>query len=90
MKKINLVIALSFLCFAVISCGGKESAASIAKDWCELNGKVSRSEGAAKDAAKDSREKFEEKMEKKYGNDKAFMDEIEKEIEKCEAASEGR
>lgn len=68
----------------------KETAASIAAAWCDLNGKAHKATGADKEAAEKNRKDFEEAMEKKYGADKAFMDEIGKEVEKCEDASEGR
>lgn len=80
------------IAFTLLSCGGgKETAASIAKKWCGLNAKVTQAaEGTAKDAAKAAREKFENEMEAKYKGDEKFMKEIEVEVEKCEAASEGR
>ena len=77
--------------FAITSCGGgKQSAASIAKEWCDLNGKAHKAEGAEKEAAETALKKFETDMETKYKDDKAFMDEVGKEVEKCEDASEGR
>lgn len=92
MKKFNLLLLLIVLSLSITACGGKkESAASIAKDWCDLNSKAYKAAGGAeKEAAEKAREAFEEKMKAKYGNDKAFMDEIGKEVEKCEDASEGR
>lgn len=86
---LSLVLVLTL---AVTACSGKkESAASIAKEWCDLNGKVARAQtDAEKETAKAAREKFENEMEAKYKNDDAFMKEIENEVEKCEAASEGR
>ena len=92
MKK-NLFITGAFLfCLAVISCGSKkDSAASIAQKWCDLNGKAFRAaDGAEKDAAKAAVDKFENDMEAKYKNDEAFMKEVEKEVNKCESASEGK
>lgn len=75
----------------LMSCGSKkETAASVAQKWCDLNAKAYKAEGAAKEAAEAAREKFENEMEAKYKDNKAFMDEVEKEVEKCEAASEGR
>ena len=69
----------------------KETAASIAQQWCDLNAKLFKAaEGAEKDAAKAAQKAFEDNMEKKYENDKAFMEEIGKEVEKCEDASEGK
>jgi len=80
------------LTLALTACSGKkESAASIAKEWCDLNGKVAKAQtDAEKESAKAARDKFENEMEAKYKNDEAFMKEIENEAEKCEAASEGR
>jgi hypothetical protein len=92
MKK-TLVFPLFILALTLASCGGggKPSAASIAKDWCELNGKAHKAaDGPEKDAAKEARKKFEDDMEAKYKDDKAFMEEIGKEVEKCEDASEGK
>lgn len=77
--------------FFLLSCGSKkETAASVAQKWCELNAKAYKAEGAAKEAAEAAREKFENEMEEKYKDNKAFMEEVEKEVEKCEDASEGR
>ena len=91
MKKSNLFLSVIILSLSLTACGGKkQSAASIAQDWCDLNGKAYKAEGAAKESAEAERKKFEEKMVEKYGKDKAFMDEIGKEVEKCEDASEGR
>jgi len=91
MKKIWILgVALTGL----VACGGKgkkETAVSIAQEWCDLNGKVAMAaDEDAKNAAKKARSAFEQKMQEKYKDDKAFMDEIGKEVEKCEDASEGR
>jgi esterase/lipase len=89
-QKLTVVAALLF-CIALISCGGKkETAASVAQKWCDLNAKAYKAEGPAKEAAEAAREKFEQEMEAKYKDKKEFMDEVEKEVEKCEDASEGR
>jgi hypothetical protein len=37
-----------------------------------------------------ARKKFEKEMEGKYKSNEAIMKEIEKEVEKCECAPEGR
>ena len=90
---IKKTISMAALAVALLlaSCGGKkETAASIAQKWCDLNGKAHKAEGAAKEAAEAAVEKFENEMEAKYKDDKAFMKEIENEAEKCEDASEGR
>ena len=90
---IKKTISMAALAVALLlsACGGKkETAASIAQKWCDLNGKAHKAEGAAKEAAEAAVEKFENEMEAKYKNDKAFMKEIENEAEKCEDASEGR
>ncbi|MEO7924379.1 MAG: hypothetical protein ABIR30_11935 [Chitinophagaceae bacterium] len=91
MKKNLTTLAVVILCATFISCGSKkETAASIAQKWCDLNGKEYRAaEGAEKDAAKQKRKDYEKSMKAKY-TDEAFMQEIGKEIEKCEDASEGR
>lgn len=77
---------------AIISCnGGKETPESIAKKWCELNGKVhNAADVAAKDVAKEARRKYEKEIEEKYKDNKDFMDKVEKASEACEAESEGR
>ncbi|MDZ4792928.1 MAG: hypothetical protein SGI83_01490 [Bacteroidota bacterium] len=93
MKKNLLTVFVLALCLSFTACGGggKKSAASIAKEWCDLNGKVYKAaEGAEKDAAKAAMDKWENEMEAKYKGDEAFMKEVEKETEKCEAASEGK
>ena len=90
-KMTTALILLAAISFT--SCGGgkKESAASIAQQWCDLNGKAYKAaEGPEKEAAEAAREKFEKEMQDKYKDNKAFMDEIGKEVEKCEDASEGR
>jgi hypothetical protein len=75
-----------------VSCSSeKKSAASVAKEWCDLNGKVAKAESdAARATAEANRKKFENEMEEKYKNDEAFLKEVGAEIEKCEDASEGR
>lgn len=90
-KKLSIVI-FSTLCMIILSCSGKkETAASIAQKWCDLNAKVYKAaEGPAKEAAEKARKNFENKMEEKYKGNESFMEEIEKEVEKCEDASEGR
>ena len=90
-QKLIPVIAL-FFCMALIACGGKkESASSIAQEWCDLNAKVYKAaEGPEKEAATAARKEFEKKMEEKYKDKKDFMEEVGKEVEKCEDASEGR
>lgn len=91
MKKKSVTNLIIIFCLFVTSCGGgKESASSIAQKWCALNSKVHKAEGSAKEAAKEAIDKFEKEMEAKYESDKAFMNEIEKEVNKCENASEGR
>ena len=89
-KKTISMAALS-VALLLASCGGKkETAASIAQKWCDLNGKAHKAEGAAKEAAEAALNKYENEMEEKYKDNKAFMKEIENEAEKCEDASEGR
>ncbi len=91
-KKLSISVVI-FLCIAVLSCGSKkETAASIAQKWCELNAKVHNAPDGGPEYAKAkmAREKFEKEMEGKYKDNKVFMDEVGKEVEKCEAASEGR
>lgn len=90
-KKLSISFAVLF-CLALLSCGSKkETATSIAQQWCDLNAKVYKAaEGPAKEAAQAAREKFEKNMEEKYKDKKEFMDEVGKEVEKCEDKSEGR
>jgi hypothetical protein len=92
MKKNLLTISIIILCLSLFACGGgKKSAASVAKKWCELNGKYAKAaEGAEKQAAKAAMDKWENEMEAKYKGDEAFMKEVGKEAEKCEGASEGK
>ncbi|MEO5984705.1 MAG: hypothetical protein ABIP80_04325 [Ferruginibacter sp.] len=92
MKKNMMKLSIISFCLLLIACiGGKESASSIAKKWCDLNGKAHKAaEGSAKEAAETSLSQFENEMEARYKDDKVFMKEIEKEVEKCEASSEGR
>jgi len=92
MKKKLVFASVLLLSVAVISCGSKkESAASIAQKWCDLNAKVYKAtDESAKEAAEMVRKKFEDEMKAKYEKDEAFMKEVGKEVEKCEDASEGR
>lgn len=91
MKKTTLAVIILSSCLLFTACGGKkETPASVAQQWCDLNAKAHKAEGAAKEAAEAERKKFEQKMEEKYKGDQAFMKEVEKEVEKCEDASEGR
>lgn len=92
MKKNLLTISVIAICMSLTACGGgKESASSVAKKWCDLNGKAYKAaDGPDKVAAKAAVDKFESEMEAKYKGDEPFMKEVEKEVNKCEAASEGR
>lgn len=92
MKKKLVFASVLLLSVVMISCGSKkESAASIAQKWCDLNAKVYKAtDESAKEAAEMVRKKFEDDMEAKYKGDEAFTKELQKEVEKCEAASEGR
>ena len=90
MNKLKILTAI-LISTILISCSSKkETPASIAKKWCDLNAKAHQLKGAAQEAADEEVEKFEKQMEAKYGSDEAFMKQIEDEVEKCEAASEGR
>jgi predicted outer membrane protein len=91
-KKLSISVAI-LLFVAVLSCGSKkETAASIAQKWCDLNAKVHKAAdgGSEYEAAKMARKKFENEIDAKYKDNKVFRDEVGKEVEKCEAASEGR
>lgn len=92
MKKISSIILFGSFCLVVAACGGKASAKSVAQKWCDLNAKVHNATDGGPDyeKAKEARDKYEKDMEAKYGKDKAFMDEVGKEVEACEDASEGR
>ena len=93
MKKTFAVLtAFAFsLSLLLSACGDKkESAASIAQQWCDLNARVYKADDASKSSAEAARRKFEDDMNAKYKDDKAFLDEIGKEVEKCEDASEAR
>jgi len=92
MKKNLLLLSAIVLSLSLVSCGdGKKSAKAVAQEWCELNGKVAKAAaGPDREAARTARKEWEEKMEAKYKGDDAFQKELEKEAEKCEAASEGR
>ena len=83
-------IALSAILIAC-SGGGKETAESIAKKWCDLNSKVAKAETPeAKEAAEQKRDEYEKSMEAKYKDDEEMKKNVEAEVEKCEAASEGK
>jgi hypothetical protein len=92
MRKFISKLPVIAFCVLLISCGGgKDTPASIAKKWCDLNGKAHKAaEGPEKEAAQTSLKQFENEMEAKYKEDVAFMKQVESEVEKCEDASEGR
>lgn len=92
MKKNLLLLSAIVLCLALVACSdSKQSAKSVAQEWCDLNGKVAKAaDGPDKDAAKATLKNWEDKMEAKYKGDEAFKKEMEKEVEKCEEGSEGR
>ena len=92
MKRNYNIFAAIMLSIFFIACGSKsDSPEAIAKEWCELNGKTHNApEGAEKEAARQKQKDFEKSIADKHKDDKAFMDEVEKEVNKCEAASEGR
>lgn len=90
MKKNMLSLAAAALILLASCSDKKQSASSVAQQWCDLNGKVYRADESSKESAKAALKKFEDDIEAKYKNDKAFMDEVGKEVEKCEDASEGR
>ncbi len=81
-------------CGMLIACSRnkkEKTAADIAAEWCELNGKVAKAaEGAEKEAAKEAIKKWENEIEAKYKDNEAFIKKIQNEAEKCEAASEGK
>ena len=89
----NYFIALLFFCGLLFTAcnNSKTSAASAGKKWCELNGKLNKaSEGDERQAAQKELIQYEKELEDKYKDDKEFISEMQKEAEKCEAASEGR
>ena len=91
MKKKFALPIITAICIFFAACSSKETASSIAQKWGDLNGKVLKAEeGSAKDLARTAQKDFEKKMEEKYKDDEAFMKEVEKEVEKCEDASEGK
>ena len=95
MKRNPSVIACIAFSICLLACSGnkKESAASIAQKWCDLNAKVHNAKtDEEKERAKQARKKYENEMDAKYDNEQneALKKEVQKEVEKCEDASEGR
>lgn len=91
MRQLFSILSIATITFCLVSCGSKETPATVAQKWCDLNAKVYKAaDGPEKEAAKAAREKFEKTMEEKYKSDDAFMKEVGKEVEKCEDASEGK
>ena len=93
-RNLSAITSIAF-CILLLACGGnkKESAASIAQKWCDLNAKVhNAATDEEKELAKQARKKFENEMDAKYDNknNETMKKEVQKEVEKCEAASEGR
>ena len=70
---------------------GLETPATIAQTWCALNSKITTAATEAdKEKAKQSLKDYEAWIDNKYKGDAAMSKNIEAEVEKCEAASEGR
>ncbi|HMU46438.1 MAG TPA: hypothetical protein PKC72_08730 [Chitinophagaceae bacterium] len=91
MRQLLSILFITTTTLFLAGCGSKETPATVAQKWCDLNAKVYKAaDGPEKEAAKATREKFEKTMEEKYKNDDAFMKEVGKEVEKCEDSSEGR
>ncbi len=92
MKKNLTSLVIILLSIFFIACNNKtESASSIAQKWCELNGIAHKAaEGPEKEAAKEKLKSYEKEIEANHKDDKTFMSEVQKEVEKCEDASEGR
>ena len=66
MKKKLSILCIAIFCIAFSSCGGKQSASSVAQKWCELNGKVFKAaDDAEKKGAKAALDKYENDMEAK-------------------------
>ena len=64
MKKNILSLTAIVACIALASCGGKKSAASVAKQWCDMNAKVTKAaEGPDKEAAREALHKWEKETE---------------------------
>jgi hypothetical protein len=80
MRKLIWKLPVIILCLLFVSCSGsKDTPSSIAKKWCELNGKAHKAaEGPEKEAAI-SLKQFENEMEAKYKDDVAFMKQVESE-----------
>ena len=90
MKKQILLLAVIF-CLGLAACNNSDSPSAIAKEWCELNGKVAKADTPEEKAkAEEKRREYENKMDEKYKNDTAMQRKIAMEVEKCEDASEGR
>jgi hypothetical protein len=91
-KQILVLIAIcSLSLFACNNSSSGSSAASVAKEWCDLNGKVHKASTPEEKAkAEEKRREYENKMDEKYKNDTAMQRMIALEVEKCEGASEGR
>ena len=93
MRNKIFILCITSSYFLIIACSSKkETPQSVAQKWCELNGKLHNAPdgGPEYGKAKDALGKFENDMDKKYREDTAFSNQLEKEIEKCEGASEGR
>ncbi len=88
-QKSVLTLILTVLLF---SCGDKkETPASIAAKWCELNAQVTKAaEEVEKTKALTVRKEFESRMETKYKEDTAMMQAIFQAVETCETTSEGK
>jgi hypothetical protein len=88
-RSLSLLIAL---CIGVTACNNsKETPESIARKWCELNSNVAKAATPQdKEIAKTKRTEYERSIEEKYKGDEEMKKKVEAEVNKCEAASEGR
>ncbi len=91
MKKVLAILSVIVLFLSFNACSGKkDSAASIARKWCELSTRLQNAPdgGPEYGNAKAARDKYQQEMEAKYEKDEAFMKEVKKEAEKCESEYE--
>jgi hypothetical protein len=76
-------MTISLGAYLLSSCGGKETAVSLGKEYCKLMEKAQKATGDAKFEALSAVSKFQQDVKEKYKDNKAFVEEVRLESEKC-------
>lgn len=74
MKK--MMFASALLAMLVLTGCGSDSPESIAKKWCDMNGKIDKAEGEERDKLIKEQREFEKSVEEKHKGEEDFMDKV--------------